>query len=137
MEISDNFKGIFFVEKLANRSNFLEISRNFRSVFKNPLSFHLSKIYGNVKGGLEGWRFMECFNVPHNPERCEYPENNLKKEHFLRANYFTLYIESGTSRLDRIDCEPMYSKVNLTHEWEKKITNALFQFYPIYSNPIW
>ena len=35
---------------------------------------------------------MECFTVPHNPESCEYPENNLKKEKKNYEQTILLYI---------------------------------------------
>ena len=72
MEISRKFKGVFFVinnwQTRVSFREFQEISEVFLKLFS---IFHLSKIYRIVKYGLENLSFMECFNVPHNPERCQ------------------------------------------------------------------
>ena len=71
MEISRKFKGVFSIinswQTWVSFRKFQEISEVFSKLFS---IFHLSKIYGIVKNGLENWSFRECFNVPHNPERC-------------------------------------------------------------------
>ena len=82
MEISGNFRRVFLIMKnwltRVSFRKFHKISGNFKKFQKyfqnSSLSFHFSKIYGNVKTDLANWCFMECFNVPHNPERCEYSE---------------------------------------------------------------